>query len=86
MEDFKREIDKVISGEITTTTSNTLISPHEIDSYLISEGLEQGDLDCNGWDWDFWMSYFKEGKKYCLSGSGWYNRGLSFSLDTDDDQ
>jgi hypothetical protein len=85
MEDFKREIDKVISGEISSTSSSILISPHEIDSYLISEGLEQGNLDTNGWDWDFWMDYSKDDKKYILSGSGWYNRGLSFSLADEDE-
>ncbi len=86
MEDFKKEIDKVLSGEITTTESLTLVSPHEVDAYLTEEGLTQGDFDSNGWDWDFWMSYYKNGKKYFLAGSGWYNRGLSFSLDTDDDE
>ena len=84
MEDFQREIDKVLSGEITTTTTDILISPDKIADYLEEEGLTQDDFDSNGWDWDFWMRYdYKNGKKYILSGSGWYNRGLTFSLDLD---
>lgn len=79
MEDFKKEIEKVLRGEFTSTSSNTLISPSEIDIYLKSEGLEQGNFDSNGWDWDFWMEYIKGDKKYILSGSGWYNTGLTFS-------
>ena len=85
MEDFKIEIDKVLIGEIAIASSHTLVSPDVIDTYLKSEGLEQGNFDSNGWDWDFWMEYQKGGKKYTLSGSGWYNTGLSFSEDRDDE-
>lgn len=80
MEDFKKEIDKVISGEIKLANTQTLLSPNTIDSYLKESGLEQGNFDSNGWDWDFWMEYLKEDKTYILSGSGWFNNGLSFSL------
>lgn len=78
MEDFEKEIDKVLSGEITLANSNVLISPEKVNLYLKSNGLEQGNFDSNGWDWDFWMEYYKENKKFILAGSGWYNNGLSF--------
>ena len=81
MEEFKNEIDKVLSGEIKYTKSNILIAPEDVGQYLKSVGLEQEDFDSNGWDWDFWMTYSKDSKKYTLSGSGWYNRGLTFSRD-----
>lgn len=81
MEDFKKEIDKVLRGEFSRASSNTLISPNEIDAYLKSEGLEQGNFDSNGWDWDFWMEYLSKDKRYILSGSGWYNTGLTFYLE-----
>lgn len=83
MEDFKKEIDKVIQGEISSTTSNTLISPDDIDTYLKEEGLKQEDFESNGWYWDFWKEYTKDGKTYILGGSGWYNNGLSFYLKTE---
>jgi hypothetical protein len=84
MEDFEIEIDKVLSGEITVTNSHVLISPEEVNLYLQSEGLEQGNFDSNGWDWDFWMEYFKGDKKFILAGSGWYNKGLSFYSENND--
>lgn len=80
MEDFTKEIDKVLSGEIKVANTETLISPETINIYLKKEGLEQGNFDSNGWDWDFWMEYIREDKTYILSGSGWYNRGLSFYI------
>lgn len=80
MEDFIKEIDKVLSGEIKLANTQTLLSPDTIDSYLKESGLEQGNFDSNGWDWDFWMEYLKEDKTYVLSGSGWFNNGLSFSI------
>lgn len=80
MEDFKKEIDKVLSGEIETTKSNVLLSPDDVDSYLKEEGLEQGNFESNGWDWDFWMEYTKGDKTFLLAGSGWYNTGLHFFI------
>jgi len=78
-EDFEREVDKVLSGELQTTTSITLVSPNDVDKYLKNEGLEQGDFDSSGWDWDFWMTYGKGEDRFELTGSGWYNNGLTFS-------
>lgn len=85
MEDFKKEIDKVLKGELTSTSSNILVSPSEIDTYLKNEGLIQGDFDSNGWDWDFWMEYLSKDNRYILSGSGWYNTGLTFYLDNENE-
>lgn len=83
MEEFKKEIDKVINGELESVTTKTLISPDTVDKYLQSIGLEQGNFDSNGWDWDYWMEYIKDDKYYVLSGSGWYNNGISFSENKD---
>ncbi len=80
MEDFKNEIDKVLKGEFNSTSSDILISPNDIDNYLKEAGLQQTNFDSNGWDWDFWMGYRKDEKEYVLSGSGWYNNGLTFSV------
>jgi hypothetical protein len=83
MEEFKKEIEKVINGEVEFAQSKTLISPDEADKYLQSIGFEQEEFDSNGWDWDFWMGYSKDEKSYVLSGSGWYNDGLSFRENKD---
>jgi hypothetical protein len=80
MDVFKFEIDKVLRGELDNTLTKVLISPDEIDDLLESKGLVQEDFDSNGWSWDFWVTYKdKSDNKFILSGSGWYNRGLSFS-------
>lgn len=80
MEEFKFEIDKVLRGEMDNTSTKVLISPDEIDNYLRELGLVRLDIESNGWDWDFWVSYEDNNdNKFTLSGSGWYNRGLSFS-------
>lgn len=80
---FSKEIDKVLNGELQEVASEIYISPDEIDSYLKSKGLEQGDLDTNGWNYDFWMNYSKDDKYYTLMGSGWYARRITFSISED---
>lgn len=79
MKDFEGSIDKVLSGELQSVNSGeVLISPELVSIYLKSQGLEEGNFDSNGWDWNFWAEYLKEDKKFVLAGSGWYNKGLSF--------
>ncbi len=85
IEQFENEIEKVLKGEFKETTSNGIVSPHEVDRILKDTfGLVRGEFDSNGWDWDFWMNYSKDGKTYCLSGNGWFNKGLTFSLNEDE--
>ncbi len=48
----------------------------EVDEALKNEGYERvlGDVDCtNGWQVDFWYSYYKDGNCVMLSGSLWYS-------------
>lgn len=78
MDKFKKQIQKVIDGEVNSVRSENLISPDVVVDYLESIGFEDEDIDTNGWDWDFWINLSKEGKKFVLSGSGYYNRGISF--------
>ena len=84
MEEFKEQLSKVLNGEITEFKTSKLMSPDEASSILDEHGFEQGDFDSNGWDWDFWMTYYKDDVKYYLSGSGWYNRGLTFRINTNE--
>ena len=80
MEEFKEQLLKVLNGEIKTFKTSTLMSPHEADEIILAHGFEQGDMETNGWDWDFWHTYYKDDVKYCLFGSGWYNNGLTFGV------
>jgi hypothetical protein len=40
-------------------------------------GMVRGEFDCNGWQWDWWVTYAYSGQTYRLSGSGYYG-GISF--------
>lgn len=80
-ETFKLEIDSVLNGEKERVTSEIWISPEWIDLYLNSKGLEQGEFDSNGWQYDFWIGYMKNDKQYALAGSGWYGNSITFGID-----
>ncbi len=79
METFRKQVIALLNGEFDAFKTGDLISPDKADQVLKSLGFEQEDFDSNGWDWDFWMGYSKDGVEYTLGGSGWYNNGLSFS-------
>jgi len=79
MEDFLNEIDKVISGEFTSTKSNMLISPINVANYLEDIGFVKEDFDSNGWDWDFWATYVRGEERFQLTSNGCYKKGLIFS-------
>ncbi len=58
-----------------------------IDAVLTIEGVKKSNVfgngngkgfDANGWQWDWWQKFSYKGKKYTLSGSGYYG-GHSFS-------
>lgn len=75
--DFESNIGFVISGEEDVAISE-LISAGDINEYIKSIGEEVGELETNGWQYDFWQNYKINSKYYCLSGSGYYG-GLEFS-------
>lgn len=80
MEEFKKEIDKVLSGEIEIVKSKTLIAPADVDEYLRSLGLEEEDADSFGWE--RWFHYSIGLREFTMSFDGWYNKGITFSLRT----
>jgi hypothetical protein len=54
-------------------------SPNEVSEYI--EKVLQGErleIDCNGWQWDYWITYKIDDKLYMLSGSGYYGN-MQFS-------
>ena len=82
MEDFKEKLQRVLNGKAVAFTTTELLSPHKAEEILLDMGFEDADdFDCNGWDLDFWKKYSKDDVNYTLSGSGWYNNGLTFSKD-----
>jgi predicted adenine nucleotide alpha hydrolase (AANH) superfamily ATPase len=82
MEEFKQKAQRVLEGKAVSFTTTELLSPDKAEKILLELGVEDvDDFDCNGWDWDFWKKYSKDEVYYTLSGSGWYNNGLTFSKD-----
>jgi len=53
---------------------------HLITAILAIDGMKKDDSDedssdgftTNGWDWDWWQAFEREGQFYTLSGSGYY--------------
>ena len=73
---FKLDINSVIDG-LADIAVSSLLSAGDIDTYLKGLGEEFGDMETNGWQYDFWQNYKINNKYYCLSGSGYYG-GLEF--------
>lgn len=63
-------INAVLSGE-KKEYNGKHITPEMVDEYMKSIGWERGDLETNGWQWDWWMNYTKGDKMYTACGCGW---------------
>ena len=76
---IKTGVDSVITGEKDTVK---LIGarPNDVIRYLVdNHGAEFPDVDdTNGWQWDYWFYFDINGKKYCLSGDGFYQDYATF--------
>lgn len=56
------------------------VVPYRVWEYLEELGWEQTEIDDNGWELDFWITFEKEGEpKLDLTGSG-INGGLNFMI------
>lgn len=50
---------------------NKGISPYQLKSILEDElGFEDGGIDRNGWEMDFWITMSKDGVDYMIAGTG----------------
>ncbi len=78
LNDFKKQIQKVINNEEQQVKSKIIFSPDEIIKYLTSIGFEDKDKESNSWSWDFWCKLKFNNEIYYLSCSGYYNTGLYF--------
>ena len=79
---FKERLEQLIKEELAYIKTEGLLSPHIAEQIILELGFQDEDnFECNGWDWDFWKKYSKDGVTYTLAGSGWYNNGLTFSKD-----
>lgn len=78
LNDFKKQIQKVINNEEQEIKSKIIFSPDEIIKYLISIGFEDEDKGSNSWSWDFWCKLNFNDEIYYLTCCGYYNKGLTF--------
>lgn len=84
-EDISHLIKAVVLGTIPKFNSYVLYPSLVIDVIEdLYDDVEIGDIDINGWDWDYWRTVFINGESYTISGTGYYG-GLVFSKDIEED-
>lgn len=84
---LKNNILKVLKGNEEILEVDCLYPSIVVDCLEdIGVDIDLGDsMDTNGWDWDYWIKFKYENKRYCLSGSGYYG-GLKIYRDTDSEE
>ena len=82
MDEVKENIEKVLNGSLDRWSSAETHIPVRdlVEMTKKIEGVEEGDFETNGWQWDWWACFSYKEKSYTMSGSGYYG-GLSFTLD-----
>lgn len=48
------------------------VTPEMIKTHMEKHKYETGDLETNGWEYDWWLKFTKAGKSFTASGSGYY--------------
>jgi len=81
MEDFIHKVNSLLPPESLRSVDITEYSPHKVEEYLDALGWESNeDLESNGWDHDFWVTYTKGDYKLMFTGS-WYYRKNTLVLE-----
>lgn len=71
---FKWGFDKLVAGEIPVFDVSFMFSIKQMELWLEDEGFYRGDIDTNGWDIDYWVSYYCEDSSEYLQISGnWFD-------------
>lgn len=65
------EVDRLLDGRLNKLEAEC-VCPHQIKHYMESKGWACSDLDTNGWEYDWWLTFTKDGKSFSASGSGYY--------------
>lgn len=61
----------VVEGSVPEWKSTLHFPVVELEYALWQLGFERVEVETNGWEWDWWRTYEKDGKGYTLSGSGY---------------
>ncbi len=73
-------IGSVILGELEEFDSNETVAPRHLIEYMEFLNFNfnrKEDWDTNGWEYDWFANFRKEGREYNASGSG-YSGGFIF--------
>lgn len=78
-ENFEIGVDKVFQGKIEQWKGK-FVTPEMSENSLKNTGfVSQEDVDTNGWMWDRWETWKKEGKFFIFTFCG-HNGNCSFEL------
>lgn len=73
-------IQSVLTGEVEHVEL-LFTRPADVSNYIKSIGGEDlNDMDTNGWQWDYWMTFKVDDKDYMLSGDGFYGNTATFGF------
>lgn len=75
--DFEKLLNESIITKTTINVANLGLGPNEVCSYLIVLGYEQGEIETNGWEYDFWIYYTHPVKTIKLVHEGTWYYGIS---------
>lgn len=56
---------------IKISFADTKLNPYTLSQLLVDLGYEEGEIEINGWEMDFWITFTKDGcKTLSLNGTG----------------
>lgn len=77
---IKNKITNVLNGvEDEWSTEGHYPAGKLVDMIASIDGVEKGDLETNGFQWDWWHTFKYDDKSFTLSGSGYYG-GHGFGI------
>ena len=75
-EETKGLIESVINGDYDSV-GLPLTLPCNVCTFLEDKGFEESEIEFNGWQGDYWITFEKDDNIFTLAGSGYYG-GQSF--------
>lgn len=75
----KEEVDNI-------SLTDTSLNPYNVESIVQELGYEELDFDCNGWDWDFWITFRKDKTKNIIVSGNGITADLKIWLDCSEDR
>jgi hypothetical protein len=73
-EDLQKELDEIVQGNKHIIKLGYFV-PSELDKLLkeIDRNIDlSADLETNGWDYDFWLTFKYQGTDFTFAGSWYY--------------